>query len=1058
MPKLSTDEILKRISEMNSPAAKEDDIKVAAPQNAQLPPSLYKLLPGTEVPRKPAPGTHDLGLTAIFDKASVRAGVELTDDKPASVKENVPKHVPLYVDGGFEPAAASGKKPLRHKSGIIITESTEEFDVNSARFNTAPRPVLKDAEFVRGARLKSEELDPIPDDFSFAMESGLSALTNTDTYDLSAQNATNEYDAVDISVSDADEIHKGYGNTLDIESIADTALKQAKAQTLPEPNFSMYTDELYVTGELEKPEVPETQKQGHRLLISEINPLDSLNLGGEMSSTQPLDDVREVLEKARGKTAHGGGRQKLPEMLENLKKNGKEQTGNAKAEEPRKHVTKTHSPLNIDYKNQIVEPTASIDAADNYERNYDVDDTRTISGAENVKKPKPGRRANPKLRSFFFDHTDGIEYIDESGGSADGDTHLNAGKKESNDEGTRKRLRHKDAVQIWDSLENIRKDTKFQMLVLAAVTLVLLGLSVINDLTNIEMSFYLLGHNFLLLDKGLGTVNYIILCAVLTAFAAYVSRHTIQDGILAVFSAGAGRGGSCLTALTVIGTLIAAAACIIDFDLVQRGYVFLYMPFAAALLFMESVRKLLVIDAAMRDFHTVYGDNKKYYAHVLDKRSADILTRAQGKNSDRDAKDEKARVISTIGKTGVTMRKTEFLSGFLKHSIADDDIIDVAGRQTAIFAIFFALFTGLIAYFFPYPETVPAEFNRNSSLAFAAFSGALCACSGFSFLLSGALTRARVSKDTCAARAAVPGYGSARKFAGTSVAALPASALFPAGSVRFVNMKPCRTEGQKHDISVDEALIIAASISLASGSIMSDMFYDITSGRDILVQIDECFYEANFGVIGWLGTRRVLLGNAEHMKHHGIPVPDTQRLRKRAKTQTENADNNEIVYLAVSGEVVAALIIEITVNKAIMHSLQSLVRNKIGIVVETRDSIITADKIADAFELPAEMVKVMPPNFHEKFEEQSSYTSSGDCSVSCDGTLSSFAAGITGAKRILRGMSISLGAAIFGSALTAVLFLVFTVFNAAVTPAHLISFGLVWLFITAQLGKGASHK
>ena len=68
---------------------------------------------------------------------------------------------------------------------------------------------------------------------------------------------------------------------------------------------------------------------------------------------------------------------------------------------------------------------------------------------------------------------------------------------------------------------------------------------------------------------------------------------------------------------------------------------------------------------------------------------------------------------------------------------------------------------------------------------------------------------------------------------------------------------------------------MAASLAIHTDGILSYPFYDMTLGnKDLLKKVDNCIYEDNCGVTGWIGTKRVMLGGRALMEMHNIDLPN----------------------------------------------------------------------------------------------------------------------------------------------------------------------------------------
>jgi len=288
------------------------------------------------------------------------------------------------------------------------------------------------------------------------------------------------------------------------------------------------------------------------------------------------------------------------------------------------------------------------------------------------------------------------------------------------------------------------------------------------------------------------------------------------------------------------------------------------------------------------------------------------------------------------------------------------------------------------------------------------------------------------------------GYTAAQKYSKTNAVVVDAGILFPAGSVKFLNVKRCQKPNAINAISIDESIIIAASLAIKGNSIMSSMFYDMISGdSDLLYKIENCIYEVNMGITGWMGTKRVMLGNREQMKHHGIDIPAENKERRH------NPDNADVVYLAVGSETVAMFFIEVVPNPAVKQGLWDLEANGVALAVKTKDSLVTVNKLADIFELDCERIRVLPFDQHTSFDDYSRYTSRGSSEIACNGTFTSFARALVTAKNLIRDMMVT-SAVLFVSVFVAgLLGMMFVIFSASgmLSASSVIVYNVVWLGI-----------
>ena len=117
-------------------------------------------------------------------------------------------------------------------------------------------------------------------------------------------------------------------------------------------------------------------------------------------------------------------------------------------------------------------------------------------------------------------------------------------------------------------------------------------------------------------------------------------------------------------------------------------------------------------------------------------------------------------------------------------------------------------------------------------------------------------------------------------------------------------------------------------------------------------------------------------------------------------------------------------VVGMTANPEIQSTLKALQSKGITVLVHTTDSLVTAESLADIFELDPSLVKVLPHEAHEEYSESTKYTSRGNGGLSCSGTFTSFARAIMAAKNLVRDFSLSKAIMLGSSALGLLLVLV----------------------------------
>ena len=271
--------------------------------------------------------------------------------------------------------------------------------------------------------------------------------------------------------------------------------------------------------------------------------------------------------------------------------------------------------------------------------------------------------------------------------------------------------------------------------------------------------------------------------------------------------------------------------------------------------------------------------------------------------------------------------------------------------------------------------------------------------------------------------------------------------MFPAGSVSIRNIWDYNKNGKNGSqrVTIDEAIIYAASLAVSSDSILADPLFNMLNYKPALLKkVSNCVYESGLGVSGWIGSRRVLLGSRDHMKSHGITVPDSK------KETALNKKNDEVIYLAVAGEVCMLFFVTLTANPQVKHQVQKLARNDVSLVVKTVDGALTEGVISEMFDIYADNVRILPAEAHDTFDEHTKYAGKGSAAVSCDGTFSSLASAINGAKALSERIRLGCIMEIFGIALGVLLVFIFAIFRnySLLNGFWIAGYNIVWLLLT----------
>lgn len=577
-----------------------------------------------------------------------------------------------------------------------------------------------------------------------------------------------------------------------------------------------------------------------------------------------------------------------------------------------------------------------------------------------------------------------------------------------------------DIEQIRYELDETQKSLRTRFILLLIISVIVCGVTIAQEL-GAKLAFNLFGTEINFLDKRYDTDGFIYFNLIGGVLGVALCAAAIQSGIVKLFRGKADCDSLC--AVTSAASILTGMLNLINTDYLQRSLSYLFIPAALLGLLFNTLGKLGMIARARKNFRFICSEGTRYYAELCDdEASSGAFTKG---------------VVSELPMLAV-LRKTEYLTDFLKKSYCEDRA-DRISRVLIFFSLVLGVLTSLLVFLIPNADE---SLQNNVYWSLTVFTAFLCIFSPLSIMLIVNRPLSRAARALLKSGSTILGYGTAEKFSQTNAVMTDVSAIFPASSVECTNLKPCRLQNSVNNISLDQAIILAASLSIQTGSIFSRLFFEMIGGKEeLLEEIEGCVCEDNMGVLGWYGNKRLIMGNREHMKHHSIKVPELSAIAKYCR------NGSDAVYLAVGGELTIIFFIRLTANEAIRASLRELTGRGVSIVLKSVDSMITVGKIADLFDLDPEYIKIIGSNLHERFNECTKYTSSGSGALSSNGGFNGFARAICAAKRLMRDVSLSQTVMLAGVFLAAVLGVILALSSKTLvfSPTVMMLYQLFWL-------------
>ncbi len=246
--------------------------------------------------------------------------------------------------------------------------------------------------------------------------------------------------------------------------------------------------------------------------------------------------------------------------------------------------------------------------------------------------------------------------------------------------------------------------------------------------------------------------------------------------------------------------------------------------------------------------------------------------------------------------------------------------------------------------------------SKNAFAGISTFAGVVLMGLPMAAGLSAAVNLRAVNKKLNAEGAVINGYSAVEDAVNSNGVVIDACDAFQRGG--------CNIEGMKiyHKMRVDEAILYTASVVIASGGVMAEIFEGVIDGkRQLLFPVESLSYEEKLGCSCWIHNHRVLVGNRELLVHHNVEVPDKE-LEEKFKQNGRN-----VIYLAIEGKISAMFVVVYKANEETAKYMRELEKDGLTIFFRTSDANITEQFLEHEFGLPSNVVKIINPVAGEMF-------------------------------------------------------------------------------------------
>ena len=455
-----------------------------------------------------------------------------------------------------------------------------------------------------------------------------------------------------------------------------------------------------------------------------------------------------------------------------------------------------------------------------------------------------------------------------------------------------------------------------------------------------------------------GGSGIIVLSLLLTAIPVVININAITDGIKAIKGFKLNRNTGCIVA--IVASVIQSVVLLTSEAPFENG-VSLFASSAIFTLALNIAGEYIELKRITENFDYISSKENIFSIGYIEKEETAF---------------EIGRGLLLDSPEVLSSQKTLFPRRFIELSRKYYPSDDISRKLIPIGAVA-SLIVGVLTLLI----------TKDIRNAITAFCGAVCVSVPYFSYIADSVSISKVSRKLLSKNAMLSGWHAYKMCENANAVAVDSCNVFDEEGGNVYGIHPF------YDIQIDEAIIYTATLAIASGGPLGNLFKRVIVGEtSLLPPVDTLAYEDKLGLSAWIFNRRILVGNEDLLRNHNVEIPDTALITKHLK------EGRYPLYLAIDGKAAAVFIISYDADPKNAGLLRKIEENSITLLIRSDDANITDEMVSQKISVHQSGVKVLSAvsgDVYKSYVKET--TTAADATLIHDGKAHSFLCAIKGA-------------------------------------------------------------